>query len=142
MEIRRNEKLNGIELITTTTEKKDAKLMERIARLGWHYSQRKGHHWHTYDEALIAATMKVFPSLDKKSKPKAKKAEPKAQKPTAPKTTKPKTTKPAKKETAVSPEVKRATFDARSEEDLRKWKLEVLKNVEQMLDTMIAELAK
>ena len=139
MELRRNEKLNGIELITTTTEKKDAKLMERIARLGWHYSQRKGHHWHTYDEALIASTKKVFPDLDKKSKPKATKAEPKAQKPTAPKTTKPKTTK---KETKVSPEVKRATFDVRNEEDLRKWKLEVLKTVEQMLDTMIAELAQ
>ena len=65
MELVRNEKLNGIELHMT---KKDNTLetLNTIRELGWHWSQRKGHFYHLYDEALIASTKAAFPSLDKK----------------------------------------------------------------------------
>ena len=161
MELVRNEKLNGIELHIT---KKDNTLetLNTIRTLGWHWSQRKGHFYHTFDEALIASTKAAFPILDKKSKPSKSKAPTKAEKPAAPSKSKAKassTKKPAaskskssKKTVTVSPAVtddipfsiEKAGFKADPTigvDELKVWKAAVLHSIEELLDNAIASLA-
>ena len=162
MELVRNEKLNGIELHTNAVEYTNNH--ETLFKLGWYYSKRKGLFYHTYDEALIASTKKAIPSLDKKSKPKAKSsqakpekaAEPKAKasntKAEKPKTKKaePKKAKPSKKEVKVAEAVKPVTFDISKAgfkpdakmDELKVWKAAVLHSVEEILDGAIAALVQ
>lgn len=164
MELVRNEKLNGIELHTNAVEYTNNH--ETLFNLGWYYSKRKGLFYHTYDEALIASTKKAIPSLDKKSKPKAKSSQAKPEKATAPKAkasstkaekpktkkAEPKKAKPSKKEVKVSDAVKPVTFDISKAgfkpdakigvDELKVWKAAVLHSVEELLDGAIAALVQ
>ena len=169
MELRRNEKLNGIEVITNAVEYTNNH--ETLFNLGWYYSKRKGLFYHVYDEALIAATKRAIPSLDKSPKakakssqagaekaaaPKAKASSTKAEKPKTkkaePKKAEPKKAKPSKKEIKVAEAVKPVTFDISKAgfkpdakigvDELMVWKAAVLHSVEEILDGAIAALVQ
>lgn len=164
MELVRNERLNGIELHTNAVEYTNNK--DTLFNLGWYYSKRKGLFYHTYDEALIASTKKAIPSLDKKSKAKAKSSQAKPEKATAPKAkasstkaekpktkkAEPKKAKPSKKEVKVADAVKPVTFDISKAgfkpdrkhgvDELKVWKAAVLNSVEEIIDEAIAALVQ